>query len=170
MHDLQRPIVLVGFMASGKSKIGRRLAERLGVSFVDSDAEVERDLGAPIVEIFRTRGEPVFRQAERAVVARLITGGPRVIALGGGAFVEPETRETLKASAISIWLDPPFQLIAERLARSTSRPLASSRSQGELRQLWEQRRPSYAEADIRIETSNEDPERAVDRILERLQR
>ena len=166
--DLARPIVLVGFMAAGKSKIGRLLAARLGVAFVDSDAEIERELGAPVADIFRTSGEGAFREAERRVIARLVPGPPQVISIGGGAFVGADTRRTLNAAADTVWLDPPFDLIAERVARSTSRPLAASRSREELRQLWEERRPSYAEAHIRIETTDEDPERAVDRIIERL--
>lgn len=168
--NLVRPIVLVGFMGAGKSKIGRLLAERLGVPFADSDAEIEREFGLPVPEIFATHGEPSFRAAEQRVIAELLGKPLRVIAVGGGAFVDPENQRLVNASADTIWLDPPFEIIAERIARSNSRPLASSRSVDELRELWEQRRPSYAGAHLRIETADDDPQRVVDAILDRLAR
>lgn len=162
---VDRPIVLVGFMAAGKSRIGRLLAEQLNLPFVDSDSEVAREAGMSIPDIFREHGEAAFRSAEQAVITALLANGPQVIAVGGGAFVDPDNRRLINQAATTIWLDPAFDLIAERVSRSASRPLAADRSRDELRQLWEERRPSYAEADFRIETSNDGPERAVDRIV-----
>ena len=164
-----RPISLVGFMATGKSTVGRLLAERLELPFVDSDAEIERAFGMSVAEIFRTSGEAAFREAENCVIARLLEGEGKVVAVGGGAFVDPETRDMLNRSARTIWLDPDFDLIADRLARSTSRPLASSRSPDDLRRLWEQRRPCYAEAHIRITPSDGDPRDSVEEIVRLLE-
>lgn len=160
-----RPIVLVGFMATGKSKIGRLLAERLGLPFVDSDAEIEATLGKSIVRIFAEDGEAEFRRVERIVITRLLEGVPQLIAIGGGAFIDDRTREALKARATTIWLDPPFAIIASRLKRSHERPLASGKIDEELLALWQERRPFYAEAHIRIETTEEEPGVDVDRIL-----
>ena len=160
-----RPIVLVGFMGSGKSRIGQLLAKRLELPFADSDAEIAKAFGMPIAEIFKTRGEAEFRAAERRTISGLLGAGPRVIAIGGGAFVDPETRSVLLQSARTVWLDPPFEVISARVSRSAHRPLAVARSRDELHQLWEERRPTYASAHFRIETGEDDPERAVDRIV-----
>lgn len=160
-----RPIVLVGFMGSGKSRIGQFLAKRLELPFADSDAEIAKAFGMPIAEIFQTRGEAEFRAAERRTIFGLLGAGLRIIAIGGGAFVDPETRSVLLQSARTVWLDPPFEVISARVSRSAHRPLAVARSRDELRQLWEERRPSYASAHFRIETGEDDPERAVDRIV-----
>ena len=160
--------MLVGFMAAGKTKIGRLLAERLKVPFIDSDAEIEAALGMTIAEIFASHGEPAFRIAERRVISGLMEGGPKVVAVGGGAFVDPGTRAMLNGSARTVWLDPGFDLIAQRLARSKTRPLASGRSEAELRLLWEHRRPFYAEAHVRVRTSDGDPRLAVDQIVQLL--
>lgn len=159
------PIVLVGFMAAGKSKIGRLLAERLGLPFIDVDKEIEAASGKSVAEIFSEDGEAEFRRAERAMISRVIERGAAVIAAGGGAFVDHDTREALNASTRTVWLDPPFDLILARLDRSNSRPLASGKSEEELRALWTERRPCYAEAHVRIETSDEDPASAVEQIL-----
>ena len=155
-------------MAAGKSKIGRRLADQLGMPFVDSDRQIEAASGMQVVQIFATKGEAEFRRAERAAIARLLEGEAKVIAVGGGAFVDPENRATLKEGSRTVWLDPPFEVLLSRLARSTTRPLATGRSEGELRALWEKRRVSYAEADVRIATSDEDPQRYVDEIIAQL--
>jgi len=160
-----RPIVLVGFMGSGKSRIGQLLAKRLELPFADSDAEIAKAFGMPIAEIFKTRGEAEFRAAERRTISGLLGAGPRVIAIGGGAFVDPETRSVLLQSARTVWLDPPFEVISARVSRSAHRPLAVARSRDELHQLWEERRPTYESAHFRIETGEDDPERAVDRIV-----
>ena len=161
----QRPLVLVGFMAAGKSKVGRLLGERLGLPFIDVDKQIEATSGKSVSEIFSEDGEAVFRRAERAIISRLIEQGEAVIAVGGGAFVERETRERLNGSACTVWLDPPLALVIERLDRSSGRPLADGISEDELRALWNERRACYAEAHIRIETSDDDPAFAVERIV-----
>lgn len=160
-----RSITLVGFMAAGKSRIGRALAARLGRPFVDSDAEIEAASGMTVAEIFAAKGEAEFRRAEREAIARLLKGGAKVIAVGGGAFVDPENRASLNEASRTIWLDPPFEVLLSRLARSKTRPLATGRGEGELRARWEERRASYAEAELRIATADEDPQRAVEAIL-----
>jgi shikimate kinase len=163
-----RSITLVGFMAAGKSKIGRMLAEQLGVRFVDTDRAIEAAKGMAVADIFARQGEGAFREAERQVVAKLAHGEPKVIALGGGAFVDPENRDRLNATTLTVWLDPPFDLLLSRLARSNARPLAAGRSASELRALWEERRSSYGEAHMRIATTDDDPRRFVEEIVARL--
>src|SRR5947199_3372682 len=120
---LDRPVVLVGLMGVGKSTVGRRLARRLGLSFVDTDAEIEDAAGYSAAEIFERFGERDFRDGERRLVARLIEGEIRVIATGGGAFVDPNTRRLLNERAITVWLDAPVDILAERTARRDTRPL-----------------------------------------------
>lgn len=173
MHDSgdrarQKHLVLVGFMAAGKSTIGRRLAERLGMPFVDTDAELEKAHGLSVGQIFSQRGEPEFRKAERELIFRLLAGEPQVLSVGGGAYVDDEVREALDRQATVIWLDPPFELILERLGRSGARPLASGRSPEELRRLWDERRKVYAAAPIHIPTSDADPDSFVETILQQL--
>ena len=120
---LDRPIVLVGLMGVGKSTVGRRLAKRLGLPFVDSDSEIEDAVGLPAGEVFERYGEKDYRDGERRLVARLIDGEVRVIATGGGVFVDPATRELLKKQAITVWLDAPVDVLAERTSRRDTRPL-----------------------------------------------
>src|SRR5205823_14161428 len=120
---LGRPVVLVGLMGVGKSTVGRRLARRLGLPFVDSDAEIEDAAGYSAAEIFERYGERDFRDGERRLVARLIEGEVRVIATGGGAYVDPRTRKLLNERAITVWLDAPVEILAERTSRRDTRPL-----------------------------------------------
>src|SRR5947208_16740108 len=120
---LDRPVVLVGLMGVGKSTVGRRLARRLGLPFIDSDSEIEETVGLPWGELFERYGEADYRDGERRLVARLIDGEVRVIATGGGVFVDPATRELLNARAITVWLDAPVDVLAERTARRDTRPL-----------------------------------------------
>jgi shikimate kinase len=167
-HARPKHLVLVGFMAAGKSTIGRLLAERLGMPFVDTDAELEKAHGLPVREIFSQRGEPEFRKAERALIFRLLAEEPQVLSVGGGAYVDDEVREALDRGATAIWLDPPFELILERLGRSSARPLASGRSPEELRQLWVERRRVYARAPIHIPASDADPDSFVETIIQQL--
>src|SRR5213595_3976494 len=141
---LDRPVVLVGLMGVGKSTVGRRLARRLGLPFVDSDAEIEDAAGYPAAEIFERYGESDFRDGERRLVARLIEGDVRVIATGGGAYVDPRTRQLLNERAITVWLDAPVEILAERTARRDTRPLLKNGDRkGTLERLAEERRPSY---------------------------
>jgi shikimate kinase len=152
---LDRPIVLVGLMGAGKSTVGRRLARRLDLPFIDSDAAIEDASGLPAGEVFQRYGEADFRDGERRLVARLIEGPVRVIATGGGAYVNEQTRKLLNERAITIWLDAPVDLLAERTARRPhTRPMLNTGDRTEiLGKLIDQRRPSYAEAHIRIPSS-----------------
>jgi shikimate kinase len=156
-------------MAAGKSRIGRLVAQRLSLPFVDTDRKIEEICGVPLAQLFRERGEPEFRKAERKLILRLLQSGEaQVIAIGGGAFVDPHIRETLNQLARTVWLDTPFGLILKRLSCSTSRPLAADKSALELHALWNERRSHYAQAQVRIETSDADPQRIVERIIKAL--
>lgn len=148
---LDRPIVLVGLMGAGKSTVGRRLAKRLGLPFVDSDDAIEDAAGFSAAEVFERFGEADFRDGERRLVARLIDGEIRVIATGGGAFVDARTRKLLNERAITVWLDAPVDILADRTGRRDTRPLLrNGNRQSTLEQLAEKRGPAYAEAHIRI--------------------
>ncbi len=146
-----RTIVLVGLMGAGKSTVGRRLASRLGLPFVDADAEIERAAGLGIPEIFERYGEAHFRDGERRVIARLIDGTPKVLATGGGAFINDATRALILARAVAAWLDADLATLVERVARRSTRPLLTGRDPHEvLAELARVRNPIYAEAPIRI--------------------
>lgn len=151
---LDRPIVLVGLMGVGKSTVGRRLAKRLGVSFVDSDAAIEDASGFPAAEVFERYGESDFRDGERRLVARLVDEGDvRVIATGGGAFIDPQTRDLLNRRAITVWLDAPVDILAERTSRRDTRAqLRNGDPKAVLERLSEERRPSYEEAHIHVKS------------------
>jgi shikimate kinase len=161
----RKSIALVGFMGVGKSKIGRELAARLKLPFIDTDWAIEQTYRLSIADIFRELGEAEFRAAERALITRLLSGRTQVIALGGGVFVDPANRETLNRAATTVWLDVPFEVILPRLLRSKSRPLASNRTEAELRTLWEQRREFYGQAQVRIDASDEEPRHIVERVI-----
>lgn len=148
---LDRPIVLVGLMGAGKSTVGRRLAKRLGLPFIDTDAAIEDAAGYSAAEMFERYGEADFRDGERRLVARLIDGEIRVIATGGGVFVDPRTRKLLNERAITVWLDAPVDVLANRTARRDTRPLLRNGDpKGTLERLAKDRGPSYAEAHIRV--------------------
>ena len=151
---LDRPIVLVGLMGVGKSTVGRRLAHRLGLPFVDSDTEIEEAAGASAADVFDLYGEDDFRDGERRLVARLIDGEIRIIATGGGAFVDPNTRRLLNERAITVWLDAPVAVLAERTGRRNTRPLLRDGNRAAtLARLDAERRPSYAEAQIHVRSN-----------------
>lgn len=167
---LDRPVVLVGLMGVGKSTVGRRLAKRLGLSFVDSDAEIEDAAGCPPAEIFERYGERDFRDGERRLVARLIEGEVRVIATGGGAYVDPNTRKLLNERAITIWLDAPVEVLAERTSRRDTRAqLRNGDPKVVLQKLAEERRPSYAEAHIHVRSGDGAHKDVVDAIVSALE-
>jgi shikimate kinase len=148
---LDRPIVLVGLMGAGKSTVGRRLARRLNLPFVDSDVEIEEASGASTADLFERYGEHDFRDGERRLVARLVEGEVRVIATGGGAFMDPRTRQLLNERAITVWLDAPVDVLAERTGRRDNRPLLKKGNRSEiLSRLSDERRDGYAEAQIHI--------------------
>lgn len=146
-----RPVVLVGLMGVGKTTIGRRLAVRLNLPFVDADAEIETASGLSVAEIFERFGEAHFRDGERRVIARLIDGAPKIVATGGGAFIQDDTRALLLERSLVIWLDADVTTLVERVRRRNTRPLLKGRDPGEvLRALAEVRNPIYAAAHIRI--------------------
>jgi shikimate kinase len=163
------PIVLVGLMGAGKSTIGRRLARRLGLPFVDSDEEIERAADRSIPEIFDRFGEASFRDGERRVLRRLIEGEPKVVATGGGAFMDAETRALILRRCLAIWLDADLDTLAARVARRGHRPLLAGKDAGALlRELAAVRNPVYAEAHLRILSGGGPHESTVDRIVEAL--
>lgn len=150
---LDRPIVLVGLMGAGKSTVGRRLAKRLGLPFVDTDAAIEDATGQPWGELFERYGEAAYRDGERRLVARIVDGDVRVISTGGGVFVDPATRELLNERAITVWLDAPVDVLADRTSRRDTRPLLrNGDAKQTLEQLSKQESPSYAEAHIHIKS------------------
>jgi shikimate kinase len=150
---LDRPIVLVGLMGVGKSTVGRRLARRLGLSFVDSDAAIEDAAGLSPAEVFERYGEHDFRDGERRLVARLVEGDVRVIATGGGAYVDARTRELLNERAITVWLDAPVDILAERTSRRDTRAqLRNGDPKGTLERLANERRQSYEQAHIHVKS------------------
>lgn len=155
-------------MASGKSTIGAILADQLGVPFVDTDSLIEAAFGMSVAKIFIEKGEAAFRDEERATILNVLKGEQQVIAVGGGAFVDPATRASLAATAHTIWLDPPFETILVRLEQSSARPIATTRTNEELRELWSERRQFYSMADMHIEISNADPAHAAREIVNRL--
>jgi shikimate kinase len=148
-----RSIVLVGMMGAGKSSIGRRLAQRLGLPFVDADAEIETAHdGVTIAEIFATYGESYFRSGEQRVIARLLNGGPQVLATGGGAFMNEATREAIRAMGLSVWLKAEFDVLMRRVKRraTADRPMLQGDPAQRIRDLMAQRYPLYAEADVTV--------------------
>jgi shikimate kinase len=159
-----RTVVLVGLMGAGKSKIGRRLAARLGLPFFDSDCEIEAAAGETIEEIFANRGERVFRDGERRVIARLLAQPVHVLATGGGAFMDPATRALIARRGVSLWLRADLEVLAARVSRRGNRPLLK---QGDhkaiLAELIERRHPVYAEADLVVDSGDGSPEMTVTR-------
>ncbi len=165
----EKSIVLVGLMGAGKTCIGMRLAKKLGMEFVDADAEIESAADCTIEEIFERYGEQAFRDGERRVIARLLEEKPRVLATGGGAFMNSETRDNVRRSGISIWLKADLDVLLQRVSRRNNRPLLKKVNRREtLARLIEERYPSYETADITIETGNESPDATVDRVMSAL--
>jgi shikimate kinase len=165
----EKPISLVGLMGVGKSTIGRRLATRLNLDFVDADSEIEEAAGLTINEIFERFGEDHFRDGERRVIARLFDGRPKVIATGGGAFMNEETRAMMLDQSITVWIDADIDTLAERVARKDNRPLLRGRDARQvLGELAEKRNPFYAMAAIHVRSQTTPHEATVDAILEKL--
>jgi shikimate kinase len=152
---LDRPVVLVGLMGVGKSTVGRRLARRLGLDFIDSDSEIEETVGLPWGELFERYGEADYRDGERRLVARLVDGQVRVIATGGGVFIDPQTRQLLMERTITVWLDAPVDVLAERTSRRDTRPLLKNGDRkATLERLAEVERKACAEAHIHVKSGN----------------
>lgn len=164
-----RTITLVGLMGSGKSSVGKRLAQVLDLPFRDADEEVETAAGRSIPEIFEQMGEAAFRDGERRVIARLLEGPPIVLATGGGAFINPETRALIKAKSVSVWLKADLSILARRVARKDNRPLLTGKDP--MMVLQEQaaaRYPAYSEADISVETGEAAHQVTVDQVIRAL--
>jgi shikimate kinase len=167
---LDRPVVLVGLMGVGKSTVGRRLARRLGLAFVDSDSAIEDAVGLPAGELFERYGEHDYRDGERRLVARLIDGQIRVIATGGGVFVDPRTRKLLNDQAITVWLDAPVDILAERTGRRDTRPLLKDGDRKDtLERIARIERDAYAEAHIHVKSGEGAHREVVDAILQALE-
>ena len=148
-----RSIVLVGLMGAGKSTIGRRLAQKLDLAFVDADAEIEQAAGKSVQDIFRDHGEASFREGERRVIARLLESGPQVLATGGGAFMNEETRNNISSRGIAVWLRADIELLMKRVRRRDNRPLLKTDNPEDVMQtLIDQRYPVYGRADIIVES------------------
>lgn len=165
----EKSVVLVGLMGCGKSAIGRRLAAALNLPFVDADEEIEKAAGKTISEIFEDYGEAEFRDGERKVIARLLSGGPQVLATGGGAFMDPETRRSVAEMGISVWLKADLPVLLRRVARRDNRPLLRKGKPSEvMARLMRERYPTYAEATIVAESRDVPHEQIVTEIIEKL--
>lgn len=168
---VDRTIVMVGLMGAGKTSIGRRLAQRLGLPFVDADHEIEQAAGCTIEEIFERYGEAAFRDGERRIIQRLLERPPHVLATGGGAFMDPETRARIKAGGISVWLKADLDVLVRRVSRRSNRPLLKRGDPREvLETLMAQRYPIYAEADVCIDSLDAPAETTVERVIEAIDR
>ncbi|CAN5508404.1 shikimate kinase [soil metagenome] len=164
-----KTIVLVGLMGVGKSSVGRRLATALDLPFRDADNEVEAAAGRGIPEIFAEMGEPAFRDGERRVIARLLDDPPHVLATGGGAFVNPETRALIKSKAVAVWLKADLELLARRVGRKEGRPLLKGRDPMEvLREHARTRYPAYGEAHLTVHTGDTAHGVAVEAVIHAL--
>lgn len=166
-----RSIVLVGLMGCGKSSIGKRLAAKLSLPFVDADEEIERAAAKSINEIFADHGEAHFRDGERRVIARLLANGAQVLATGGGAFINPETRAKIREAGISVWLRAELPVLLRRVTKRDTRPLLRNGDpETVMRDLMEKRYPIYAEADITVESREVHHEVIVAEIIDALLR
>src|SRR5258707_14820910 len=167
----RRSVVLVGMMGAGKSSIGRRLAARLGIPFSDADAEIEQAAGMSIADIFEAHGEPSFRSGEARVIARLLEHGPQVLATGGGAFMNPQTRANIHGKGISVWLKAEHDVLARRLRRRSDRPLLKTADpMATLTSLLAKRDPIYGEANLAVVSRDVSHEIIVDEIVTALRR
>jgi len=161
-----RTIVFVGLMGVGKTCIGRRLAQRLGLPFTDADKEIEEAAGCSIAEIFERHGEQYFREGERRVILRLLEGPVQVLSTGGGAFMDPQTRAAIAARAISVWLRADLDLMLRRVSRRNDRPLLRvADPRAKLQELMTARYPVYAAADITVDSVDGPPDMTLERVV-----
>lgn len=166
---VERTIALIGLMGVGKSTVGRRLAQRLGLPFADGDAAIEQAAGMAVSDIFSTMGEAEFRAGEARVMRRLLEGPPIVLATGGGAVMNPETRALMKANATTVWMRADLQVVAERVQRRDTRPLLRNGDVLEtLKRLADARYPIYGEADVTVDVGPGSHAQAVEAILKAL--
>lgn len=164
-----RNVVLVGLMGAGKTSVGRRLATKLSLPFVDADSAIEEAAGCNVAEIFERFGEPGFRDGERKVITRLLEEGPTVIATGGGAFMQPDTREACMAQAVVVWLRASLDVLVGRTKGRTHRPLLNANDpRATLADLMAQRYPTYEQAHLVVDTKDEPTERTVRKVLDAL--
>jgi shikimate kinase len=164
-----KPVVLVGLMGAGKTCIGRRLARRLGMTFVDADEEIVKAAGASVSEIFYRYGEAAFREGERRVISRLLNSRSQVLATGGGAFIEPATREMIQQRGVSVWLRAELDVLEKRTKGRAGRPLLETDDlRATLAVLMAARYPIYAEANLVVDTCDEAPEVTTARVLDAL--
>ena len=164
-----KSIVLVGLMGAGKTCIGRRLARKLGMDFVDSDDEIETAADSTIEELFTQYGEKAFRDGERRVIARLLEEEQRVVATGGGAFLDKKTRANVRRMGISVWLKADIDILLQRVSRRNNRPLLKNGDKRlTLQRLINERYPTYAEADLAVESGIESPDITVTKVIEAL--
>ncbi|HTW69204.1 MAG TPA: shikimate kinase, partial [Acetobacteraceae bacterium] len=164
-----RSIVLVGLMGAGKTSIGRRLAARLGLPFRDADSEIELAAGCTVPELFSRYGERAFRDGERRVIRRLLSGDPMVLAFGGGAFMDPQTRSAARAESVTIWLRCPLPTLVRRVSGRDHRPLLNDGDPAEiLQRLIDQRYPIYAEADVIVDCGDESPDVTTAQVMDAL--
>ena len=167
--SVPRTVTLVGLMGAGKSAIGKRLAARLGLPFVDADDEIEHAAGCTIGEFFEKYGEAEFRAGERRVIARLLDEPPHVLSTGGGAYMDPETRALMRAKAMTVWLRADLDVLFDRVRRRTHRPLLRQGDPREiLGNLMTQRYPIYAEADIVVDSTAQPADRTTEQTIEAL--
>jgi shikimate kinase len=164
-----RSVVLVGLMGAGKSTVGRRLAARLDLPFTDADTEIEAAAGMSVADIFAVHGEPYFREGEARVICRLLQEGPAVLATGGGAFMNPETRDRIAAAGVSIWLKAELDVLMRRVRKRSNRPLLKNADpEARMRDLMALRQPVYALADVTVESRDIPHDRVVDDALNAL--
>lgn len=165
------PIVLVGLMGAGKSSIGRRLAEKIDLPFVDADHEIELAADKSIAEIFKDHGETYFREGERRVISRLIENGAQILATGGGAFINHETRDSIASRGVSLWLKADLPLLMKRVMKRNDRPLLQNEDPAAvMQQLMDQRYPIYATADVTIESKDVQHTQMVNEVIKVLAR
>lgn len=165
-----RPVIMVGLMGAGKTTVGRRLAAALDLPFVDADHEIEAAAGMSVSDIFETHGEQYFRDGERRVIARLLAADQIVLATGGGAFIDAETRELVRSTGVSVWLRADLALLLKRVARRSNRPLLRSDPKGVMKRLIKERYPIYEQADIMVQSRDVPHDVIVDEIINRLAR
>lgn len=168
-HLGRRSIVLVGLMGCGKSSVGKRLAAKLGLPFIDADEEIEKVAAKTISEIFADQGEVFFRDRERKVISRLLANGPQVLATGGGAYMQTDTRQSIREMGISIWLKAELSVLMRRVGKRDTRPLLKTGNpEATMRKLMDSRYPVYAEAEITVESRDEPHDTIVTEITNRL--
>jgi shikimate kinase len=171
--QIRRPkqtIVLVGLMGAGKTTVGRRLARRLSTEFIDSDFEIEKAAQMTVSDIFAKYGEDYFRAGERRVITRLLNGPTKILATGGGAFINTETRDIIKTNSITVWLDAELDVLVERTAKRDTRPLLNAGDPRTiLKNLMIERGPIYQQADIRVQSSDGPHDMVVEKIIAELE-